>query len=145
MEGTNAMITNAGMSAKWWVCASVFWVAMYNGYQLGKDGLMPWQRRYNVPAPYKLYPWGSLVFVKPPKQLEPAGKKSESKMVPHLIVAIGLGPGMIWNHTYGVIKLTKLIGENRPSRAMIRYTTDIMFPDIPSFPLKIKLNSFGAL
>ena len=52
---------------------------------------------------------------------------------------------MTWNKTYGVVKLAKMLGENRGSRACIRYTTDIMFPDVPTFPIRLKLTAAGAL
>ena len=92
-----------------------------------------------------MYPWGALVFVKPPAQLEKGGKKFEPKTTPHIIVSLGQGPGMTWNKTYGVVKLAKMLGANRGSRACIRYTTDIMFPDVPTFPSRLKLTAAGAL
>ena len=65
-EGANTCIFAAGVDAKWWVCAVQHWCAMYNGFQIGADGKTPWQRRFNEDAPFRLYPFGSLVFVKPP-------------------------------------------------------------------------------
>ena len=144
-EGTNAALCIGGGDAKWWVCAGPFWVTMFNGFSVGPDGQTPWERRFQTPAPFKLYPWGALVFVKPPIELEGAKRKFEPKVLPHVLVSIGIGPGCIFNHTYGVVKLTSLLGDNRPSRARIRYTTDIQFPEVPSFPLRLKLNATGSL
>ena len=44
-----------------------------------------------------------------------------------------------------VVKLEKLLSDCRASRVNIRRTTDIMFPDTPSYPLKLKLAASGAL
>ena len=145
IEGTNASIFGAGADGKWWVCAAPYWVMMYNGFLIGKDGQTAWERRFGVSAAFKQYPWGTLVFVKPPKALEKSKGKFLPKMSPHLLVGIGIGPGYIWNKTYAVVKLSKLLGDRRASRACVRHTCDIMFPDVPSFPLKLKLNASGAL
>ena len=81
------------------------------------------------------------MFVKPPERQS----KFTLKMTPHILVSVGIGPGFIWNKTYAVVKLSRLIGDKRSSRACIRHTCDIMFPDIPSFPVKQKLNLTGAI
>jgi hypothetical protein len=144
-EGSNASIFTAGFDGKWWVCAAPYWVAQDNGYTIRKDGTTAWENRFGVPCPFKLYPWGALVFVKPPQQLEGGKRKFEPKMLPHVLMSIGFSSGWVWNHTYGVVKLEKLLGDGRGSRACIRHTTDIYFPEVPSFPVKIKLNANGAI
>ena len=80
-----------------------------------------------------------------PPVAAPTEGKFEPKMSPHILVGVGIGPGGVWDKTYGVIKLTRMIGEKRTSRACIRHTGDVMFPEIPSFPIRQKLNIFGAI
>ena len=145
VEGTNACIQNAGFDAKWWICAAPFWDMMHNAHSVQSDGHTAWWKRFNEHAPFQCYPWGSLVFVLPPKALEKDKRKFESKLRPHLLVTIGIGPGWSWNKTWGVIPLHRFFSEKRTSRACIRYSMDVVFPDQPSFPLKLKLNAAGAI
>ena len=93
VEGTNACIQNAGFDAKWWICAAPFWDMMHNAHSVQSDGHTAWWKRFNEHAPFQCYPWGSLVFVLPPKALEKYKRKFESKLRPHLLVTIGIGPG----------------------------------------------------
>ena len=141
-EGTNAILFVAGADSQWWVLAAPYWCAMYNASAVDAAGLTPWYKRYGEDAPYKMYPWGALVLVKP---LDEAKQKFLPKMTPHILVGIGTGPGCVWDHTYLVIKLSKMLGDKRPSRVHVKRTAAIEFPEKPSFPLKMKLDAAGAL
>ena len=139
IEGANAAIYNSGFDAPWWIVAAPFCDI------IDKDGQTAWYRRFKEHPRFQLYPWGALVFVIPPRALAPDKDKFQLKMKPHLLVAIGIGPGFTWNKTYGVVPLWRFLGEKRVSRATIRYTMDVEFPDTPSFPLKLKLTAAGAI
>ena len=116
---------------------------------VGKDGLTPYERRHETPAPYRQYAFGALVLLHPhrpvPRQGEPLHDKLQSRLVPCVLVEVTVGPGGIWARSYGVIPLSRFTSENRPSRASIRRSCDIVFPDIITFPLKQRLALHGAL
>ena len=84
---------------------------------------------------------GALVLVKQPKELNNKKDQFNPRMIPHILVGIGIGPGCIWDKTYLVVKLEKMLGDNRGSRVNIRKSPNVMFPDTPSFPRKAKLTA----
>lgn len=145
IEGINTCLRTSGMTAKWWVCAAPFWTTMKNAFVPGKDGETDWRRRFCSDPMFTQYPYGALVFLRLSKELENEKTQFQPRMIPHLLVGIGLGPGCIWDKTYMVVKLSKLIGDQRASRVNIRRSTDLMFPAQPRFPLQIKLKASGAL
>ena len=66
-------------------------------------------------------------------------------MLPYVFVGVGIGPSFDWNKThYAVVPLTRLLGEHRPSRTTIRYSSELHFPDRTTFPCKQKLQLVGA-
>jgi len=71
-------------------------------------------------------------------------EKLKPKLVPATIVEVTLGPGGIWGQCYGVVPLCAFTSERRASRAFIRRTCDVIFPDTVSFPLKQRLMIHGA-
>ena len=148
-EGTRCAVIQSGFNEAWWALALLYWVAMWNGFMIGKDGLTPYERRHETPAPYRQYAFGALVLLHPhrpvPRQGEPLHDKLQSRLVPCVLVEVTVGPGGIWARSYGVIPLSRFTSENRPSRASIRRSCDIVFPDIITFPLKQRLALHGAL
>ena len=145
VEGANCAIYAAAFDSKWWVCAAAYWVTMYNATVVGADGLTPWQRRFGQDPELQIYPWGALAFVKPPADLTRKKDRFHAKLQPHLLVGIGIGPGGIWDKTYAVVPLNKLLGQDRQSRVYIKRTPDVTFPEVPSFPLRLRLTASGAL
>lgn len=71
--------------------------------------------------------------------------KWEPRLVPALLVTVDLGPGGKCLKTYGMVKLSKLLGDSRPSRATIRRSSEITFPEVISFPLRQRLNLGGVI
>ena len=102
-------------------------------------------RRYDEAPPFQLYPFGALVFVKPHLQELKSEGKFRPKMLPHLLVGVGTGPGGKWDKTYKIVSLAKMLGDKRASRANVKRSTDVMFPEVPSYPLKLKITASGAL
>ena len=58
---------------------------------------------------------------------------------------ITIGPAGKWGSCYGVIPLSCFTSEHRASKASIRRSCDIVFPEVVSFPLKQRLALHGAL
>ena len=83
--------------------------------------------------------------MKQPKELHNKKDHFNPRMVPHILVGIGIGPGGVWDKTYLVVKLEKMLGDNRRSRVNIRKSPNVMFLDKPTFPLKAKLTASGYL
>merc|ERR1711933_662266 len=100
---------------------------MYNGFAVREDGLTPYYRRFQVHAPYKCYPFGTLIFFRYQSETEKPGK-FEPKLIPHILVEITIGPAGRWAHSYGAVRLDKMIGLKRASRASIRRSMDVVFP-----------------
>ena len=80
----------------------MYWVAMWNGFMIGRDGLAPYYRRFEAHAPYRQFPFGALVLFHPhqPAPERSSGpvvhEKLQPKLVPAVIVEITLGPAGIW-------------------------------------------------
>ena len=61
----------------------IYFVAMWNGHMRGRDGFTPYQRSHGEDAPYRMYPWGSLVFAhlhKPVVENEDESDRWRSKL-----------------------------------------------------------------
>ena len=65
-------------------------------------------------------------------------------MIPHVLVDVSIGPGFQWSRVYGVVKLEHLLGNKRPSRANIRYTAEVFFPDCILYPIRQRWKLAGA-
>ena len=61
------MLLQSGMSERWWPLAVRCWAVCYNATYRDKEGLTPWHKRYGSGAPFRVYPFGSLVLFKPAK------------------------------------------------------------------------------
>jgi len=151
-EGARALLLQAGMPDAWWPLGVTFWTAMWNGFMTGQDGYTPYLRRHGVAAPYRQYPFGALVLFHPHKAVETTDddgvirhEKLQAKLVPAVLLEITLGPASIWGSCYGVIPLARFTSNKRPSRAALRRTTDVVFPEVPTFPLKQRLALHGAV
>ena len=142
MQRTRSALITSGFSETWWPIAMSFWTTMYDAFHPDEEGKTAWLKRFASDPPFKLYPFGSLVLVRPPT-------KNKSKWAPrlaaHVLVSIGVSPGCVWDSTYGIIKLERLLGVHRATRACIRRTCDIVFPELVSFPLKQRLTLHGAI
>ncbi|CAK0819868.1 unnamed protein product [Prorocentrum cordatum] len=144
VEGARALLLMAAFPASWWVCAICYWCMRYNGHCRGADGFTPHERRYDTSAEYEQYPFGALVFVAAARRGGAKPSKWSPRMVPHVLVGIGCGPGFAWNRTCGVVKLERLLSSDRPSRACIRYSAEVDFPDRIIFPMRQRLKLAGA-
>ena len=52
-EGTRAALIHSGLSEAWWPLALLFWVALWNGFMTGTDGMAPYTRRHHCATPYR--------------------------------------------------------------------------------------------
>ena len=77
---------------------------MYDATVVDENGRTPWFKRFQVDAPFKVYPWGALVMV---KSLTDKKGKFVPKMTAHMLAGVSFGPGCVWDHTYFVDKLSK--------------------------------------
>ena len=126
----------------------IYFVAMWNGHMRGRDGITPYQRRLGEDAPYRMYPWGSLVFAhlhKPVVEDEEESDRWRSRLTPCILVEVTMGPAGVWGRCYGVEPLFMFIGSNRPSVVHVRRSIDINFPEIVSYPLRQRLMVHGAV
>ncbi|CAK0824602.1 unnamed protein product, partial [Prorocentrum cordatum] len=149
-EGTRALLIQSGLEEAWRAMALLFWVAMWNGLMIGKDGVTPYLRRHGTPAPYKQYAFGALVLFHPhrpvPQQgAEPQHDKLQSRLVPAVLIEVTIGPGGRWASSYGVVPLLRFTSESRASKAAIRRTVDVVFPEDVTFPIKQRLAIHGAV
>ena len=150
-EGGRAGLIQAGLPESWWPLAITFWTSMFNGFMVGKDGFTPYWRRHGAAAPYRQFPFGALVLFHPHKPVKQARDaevlhdKLQPKLVPAVLFEITLGPAGRWASSYGVIPLATFTSKNRPAKASLRRTCDVVFPDVVSFPLKQRLALHGAV
>ena len=110
------------------------WIAMWNGFVVGKDGNTPYYRRFQEHAPYRQYPFGALVLLHPhrpvpQRRTEPVHDKLHTRLVPAVLVEVTLGPAGRWGDCYGVVPLVFFTSEMRGSKAAIRRSCDIVFPN----------------
>ena len=140
----------SGLNEAWWPLAMLHWIAMWNGFVVGEDGRTPYHRRFSEHAPYRQYPFGALVLLHPHRPVpqlgsEPMHEKLHTRLVPSILVEVTIGPGGRWGDCYGVEPVVYFISDLRASRASIRRSCDIVFPDHVSFPLKARLAIHGAI
>ena len=145
LVGTNAVLIVSGFSVEWWPLASVYWAVCYNAWIIGRDGLSAWYRVFGEGPKFRAYPFGALVFVKTSPELLKSKNPFMPKMTPHLLVGVGLAPGCRWDRSYLVVRLSAMLGKGRGNRCHVRKTREISFPEVPSFPLKLRLNTEGAI
>ena len=97
-------------------------------------------------APYRMYPWGSLVFAHLPfVEDEDESDRWRSKLTPCILVEATTGPAGIWERCYGVVLLFRFTGLNRPSVVHVRRCNDIDFRETVSYPLRQRLMVHGAV
>ena len=120
------------------------WVAIFNGFDIGKDGQVPYFRRHSEPTPYQQYPYGVLVMVQA-QQHDGELDKFAPRLVPHILVEVMMGPSGNWAKSYGTLHLQLMLGTKRPSVVSIRRTCDIQFPTTISYPLRQRLTLHCAL
>ena len=142
-DNARVCLRQAGFTDQGWAIAVSFWITMYNGYAIGKDGMSAHYRRFGEHPKFKQYPFGTLVFFKYQSQLERVGK-FEPKLVPHILVEISIGPTGRWANSYGAVRLDKMLGSNRRTTACIRRSVDVIFLELASFPLRQRMNIQGA-
>ena len=127
----------------WGAVCMIYFVAMWNGHMRGRDGFTPYhQRRHGEDGPYRMYPWGSLVFAhlhKPVVEDEEESDRWRSKVTPCILVEVTNGPAGIWGRCYGVVPLFRFTGLNRPSVVHVRRCNDIDFPENVSYSLRQRL------
>ena len=86
---------------------------------------------------------------KPKKPIDDYGVvrhgKLQPRLVPAVLLEITIGPAGAWGSCYGVIPLAIFTGARRPSRAALRRTMDVTFPDEIPFPLRQRLALHGAV
>ena len=148
-EGTRAALIQSGLDESWWPLALLFWIAMWNGFVTGPDGMTPYFRRHNEKAPYKQYAFGALVLYHPVRPIvqqgaEPQHDKLHSRLVPAILVEITVGPAGKFASSYGVVPLVRFTSESRSAKTSIRRTCDVVFPEHVTFPLKQRLAIHGA-
>ena len=97
---------------------------IWNAFRVGADGLTPYYRRFARHADFKRYPFGALVFVHP-RQKGVKAPKLQHRMLPYVFVGYGVGPCYDWSRVYAAIPLRRLLGEHRPSRATVRYSSEL--------------------
>ncbi|CAK0791463.1 unnamed protein product, partial [Prorocentrum cordatum] len=143
LEGALALLAMAAFPVTWWPLALTMWCMMHNGFKIGKDGFTPYFRRFGRHPEFRQYPFGALVFVAP-REKGVKQPKWQEKMLPYVLVGIGIGPCFDWNKTYAVVPLRRLLGDYRPSRSSIRYSAEVFFPERVTFPAKQRLRLAGA-
>ena len=72
-------------------------------------------------------------------------EKLHTRLVPAILVEVTLGPAGRWGDCYGVVPVVYFTSDLRASKASIRRSCDIVFPERVSFPLKARLAIHGAL
>ena len=139
VESTRASFLQASFPDTWWAVCMIYFVAMWNGHMRGRDGFTPYQRRHGENAPYRMYPWRSLVFAhlhKPVVEDEEESDRWRSKLTPCILVEVTMGPAGLWVRCYGVVPLFRFTDSNRPLVVHVRRSIDIDFPEIVSYPLR---------
>eukprot|EP00959_Pyramimonas_sp_CCMP1952_P204565 4277460-Pyramimonas_sp.AAC.1 len=91
--------------------ALLLWIAMWNGFMVGKDGATPYFRRHGAHAPHKQYAFGALVLFHlhrpaPQQGAKPQHDKLQSWLVPAVLIEVTAGPGERWASSNGVIPLS---------------------------------------
>ena len=112
-----------------------------------ETGLLPTSAG-TAKTPYRMYPWGSLVFAhlhKPVVEDEEESDRWRSELAPCILVEVTMGPAGVWERCYGVVPLFRFTGLNRPSVVHVRRSIDIVFPEIVSDPLRQRLMVHGAV
>ena len=67
----------------------IYFVAMWNGHMRGRDGFYSLPAKAREDAPYRMYPWESLLFVylhKPVVEDEDESNRERSKLTPCILV-----------------------------------------------------------
>ena len=144
----------SGLPDRWWPLAIQQWATCYNASVTGRDGFTPWQRRFGEKAPFTVYPFGALVLFKLAgaaikavdftDSAAPRSKKWSSRLIPALLVGATLTPGCMWAQSYEIVPLASMLSESRATRVSVRRVHDVVFPEVVSFPLRQRLNYFGA-
>ena len=143
-ECTRAALAQCGAPSTWWPLAAPFWAAQFNGHMVGKSGHTPYFLMHGEDAGYKLYPFGALVMARIKQRVDAAGK-FESRLVATILVEITLGPAGVWGSCYGVFILDSIISRGRASSICMCRTSDVIFPEEVSFPLKQRLMIHGVV
>ena len=64
--------------------------------------------------------------------------------VPALLVGTTLSPGCEWSRSYLIVPLACMLSDYRATRASVRQVQDLVFPETIAFPMKQRLNLYGA-
>lgn len=67
VEGTRCLLQQAGLGEEWWPLAACHWAACFNATFKDELGETAWYKRHGAAAPFKPYPFGSLVYCLPVK------------------------------------------------------------------------------
>ena len=130
------MLLQSGLTERWWTLAIQHWAMCYIASHEDSHGRTPSYMKFGDRAPFKVYPFGSLVMFKPPKEHPvskvEAGKKEtkkwRSRLVPSIFTGVSQGPGITWAQSYMIVPLAAIMSEGRASRVSIRTVADVVFP-----------------
>ena len=89
-------------------------------------------------------PGSKLVDDDPSSSDRKKAKKWRARLVPAMLVGTSLTPGCEWAGSYLIVPLAATLCDSRSTRASVRRVADVTFPETVSFPMKQRLNFFGA-
>ena len=146
VEGGRCNLIQSGLPDAWWTMATKHWVVNYNATWKDKNGLTPWERRFEEQASFVAYPFGAMVEVKLSLK-DPLVEKGKwtSRLIQAILVGVTTGPEMGWARSYLVVPLVKILSDSRASKVCVKKVSDVLFPDVPVFPLRQKLTLHGAI
>ena len=108
-----------------------FWVVMRTAFAAEPDDQSAWQKHFNEDPPFAKYPCGALLLDKPPLKSQGVELgKWEPRPKPSVFASVDLGPGCTWGRTYNVIKLERLLGNQRASRLEASEVSEIKIDGI---------------
>ena len=139
VEFTRASLLQAGFQDSWWAVCMIYFVAMWNGHMRGRDGFTPYQRGHGKDAPYRMYPWRSLVFAHLHNPVVGELQVALEADSLHFGRSVTTGPAGIWGRCYDGVPLFRFTCLNRPSVVHVRRCNDNDFPEIVSYPLRQRL------
>ncbi|CAK0809613.1 unnamed protein product [Prorocentrum cordatum] len=153
IEGARCSLHQSGLSERWWPLAERHWAANYSGSVKNEAGLTRWQRRFEEPAPFVIYPFGALVLFRPPAgsklpRLEGdpcSSSKWKNRLMPALLVGVAAGPAEQRAKSYLIAPLAAILADGRASRVNVRTVADVVSPSKVTFPLAQRLAFNGAL
>ncbi len=138
LEGTRAVLHQAGASPRWWSKAIRHYCFLHNVSKRPDGDASPWEKRFGEPFTGPLHPFGSEVSYKPAiddgssngRKFEPSGKKG-------IMMGYFMNPGGKWSKDFIVLDLDAAVSNKDLRRIRTRRVGEVVRArGGPKFPFR---------